>query len=71
MRAFDESTTVKVVVNDVGRPALWPAHRDAPPGWRDAGKAGTAEACLDWIEQLPEAGRPVRGGSPTSSALVG
>jgi MbtH protein len=41
--------TVKVVVNDEEQYSLWPADRENPPGWRDAGKAGTRSECLEFI----------------------
>ena len=28
----------RVVVNDEEQYALWPAHKDNAPGWRDAGE---------------------------------
>ncbi len=43
---------LKVVVNDEEQYSIWPADRDNPPGWRDAGKHGTKDECLAWIEQV-------------------
>lgn len=43
---------VKVVVNDEQQYALWPAHRDNPPGWRDAGCAGTREVCTAYVAEV-------------------
>ena len=43
---------LKVVVNDEEQYSIWPADRDNPPGWRDAGKQGTKDECLAWIEQV-------------------
>lgn len=40
---------VKVMVNDEGQYALWPAGRDAPPGWTEAGKTGQKDDCLSYI----------------------
>jgi len=42
---------LKVVVNDEEQYSIWPADRENPPGWRDAGKQGTKTECLAWIEQ--------------------
>lgn len=56
----------KVVVNDEGQYSLWPAERDNPAGWSDAGKTGTKDACLAfvdevWTDMRPASLRPTRG----------
>ena len=43
---------LKVVVNDEQQYSIWPRDRGNPPGWRDAGKTGTKEECLAWIESV-------------------
>lgn len=40
------------VVNDEKQYSIWPADRDLPLGWRDAGKSGTRQECLDYIEEV-------------------
>ncbi|MCP2257817.1 MbtH protein [Streptoalloteichus tenebrarius] len=49
----DDDTTVRcrVVVNDEEQYSIWPADRENPPGWRDAGFAGTRQECLAHIER--------------------
>ena len=42
----------KVVVNDEEQYSVWRADRDNPPGWRDAGKTGSEEECLDYIKTV-------------------
>jgi len=39
----------KVVVNSEEQYALWPSNLHNPGGWRDAGKRGTKEECLDFV----------------------
>ena len=40
-----DETIYKVVVNHEEQYSIWPAHRENPLGWTDAGKTGTkAEA---------------------------
>ena len=41
-----------VVVNDEEQYALWPSHKEIPPGWRDAGKRGPKPECLDYINKV-------------------
>lgn len=46
-----EYTTIyRVVVNDEEQYSIWPAHRESPPGWYDAGFEGTKAECLRYIE---------------------
>jgi len=42
----------KVVVNHEGQYAIWPAERENAPGWSDAGKQGTKQECLAYVEQV-------------------
>ena len=56
MSSFDpdrpDTTTYKVVVNDEEQYSIWPADRDNPLGWRDAGFSGPKQACLDYIKEV-------------------
>lgn len=49
----------RVVVNHEGQYALWFADRDAPAGWSDAGRAGSREECLAYIEEVWTDMRPL------------
>ena len=49
---------VKVVVNDEDQYSIWPADRATPAGWRDAGKTGSKEECLAWINETWKDMRP-------------
>ncbi|SEQ79784.1 MbtH protein [Lentzea xinjiangensis] len=42
----------RVVVNDEEQYALWPAHKDNAPGWRDADATGTKDECLAHIGRV-------------------
>ena len=48
-----ETTDViyKAVLNDEEQYSIWPADRDNPPGWRDAGCSGTKEQCLAYVDE--------------------
>lgn len=41
----------RVVVNDEDQYALWPADKPVPQGWRDAGKVGNKEECLQFVQE--------------------
>ena len=42
-----------VVINDEEQYSLWPqGDRDLPVGWKSAGKSGTRQECLDYIESV-------------------
>ncbi|MDT0345733.1 MbtH family protein [Streptomyces litchfieldiae] len=51
--------TYRVVVNDEEQYSIWPADRDVPEGWRDAGRSGGKAACLEYIEQVWTDMRPL------------
>lgn len=48
----EENALYKVVINHEEQYSIWPAQRDNPLGWRDAGKAGSRAECLDYIEEV-------------------
>jgi len=50
--ASEDSTIYKVVVNDEEQYSIWPADRENPPGWRDAGKSGPKPDCLACIKEV-------------------
>lgn len=49
---IEDRQLFKAVVNDEEQYSIWPAHRDNPLGWRDAGKTGTKQECLAYIEEV-------------------
>jgi MbtH protein len=62
----DDRTVYRVVVNHEEQYSIWPADRDLPPGWQEAGKSGTKAECLAHIEQVwtdmtPKSVRQQRG----------
>ena len=48
----DESIRYKVVVNHEEQYSIWPAQRENALGWRDVGKSGSREECLDYIQEI-------------------
>ena len=55
----EESMTYRVVVNHEEQYSIWPASRRNALGWADAGKTGTKEECLSYIEQVWTDMRPL------------
>ena len=49
----------RVVVNHEGQYSIWPAEREAPAGWSDAGKVGPREECLAFVEEVWTDMRPL------------
>ena len=45
----EDETIYRVVVNHEEQYSIWPAHRENPPGWRDAGTTGAKTECLAYI----------------------
>ena len=62
MGVFTKSSTVsfyRVVFNQEEQYSIWPIDRDPPLGWKDAGKNGTRQECLDHIESIWTDMRPL------------
>ncbi len=55
----EESMIYKVVINHEEQYSIWPADRDNPLGWRDAGKSGPKEECLAYIKEAWTDMRPL------------
>ncbi len=47
-----DTTVYNVVVNLEEQYSIWPVDREIPPGWREAGKQGTKEECLAYIQEV-------------------
>lgn len=58
-RETSDTTVYKVVVNHEEQYSIWPADRGNALGWRDAGKTGTKDACLDYIKEVWTDMRPL------------
>lgn len=54
-----ELVELKVVINQEEQYSIWPADRDNPLGWNDAGKAGSKEECLTYVEHVWTDMRPL------------
>jgi MbtH protein len=48
----NQTTQYKVVVNSEGQYSIWPINQPNPAGWHNAGKEGTQDECLDYIENV-------------------
>jgi MbtH protein len=60
MDTDEEDTTVyKVVVNHEEQYSIWPADRENPRGWIDAGKNGLKAECLAYIKEVWTDMRPL------------
>lgn len=55
----ETSLTYRVVVNAEEQYSIWPAERELPLGWCDAGKTGTQEECLAHIDEVWTDMRPL------------
>lgn len=47
------------VINHEEQYSIWPADREIPLGWRGAGKQGSKQQCLDFIEEVWTDMRPL------------
>lgn len=55
----EDNTVYKVVVNHEEQYSIWPADRENPLGWSDAGKSGPKEECLAYIKEVWTDMRPL------------
>ena len=55
----EDLTVYKVVLNHEEQYSIWPADRENPLGWRDAGKSGLKKECLEYIEEVWTDMRPL------------
>ena len=55
----EDNTIYKVVVNHEEQYSIWPANRENPLGWRDAGKSGSKDECLAYIKEVWTDMRPL------------
>ncbi len=51
----DDDVIFKVVVNQEQQYSVWPADREIPSGWSEAGPSGSKQECLDQIQVLSQA----------------
>lgn len=47
-----DKTAYKAVVNDEDQYSIWPAYKEIPAGWREAGREGSKEECLAYIKEV-------------------
>ncbi len=55
----DDATVYDVVVNHEEQYSIWAAGRSLPAGWRKAGKTGTKEECLAYVDDVWTDMRPL------------
>jgi MbtH protein len=55
----EDTRTYTVVINDEEQYSIWPADRENPLGWNDAGKIGTKAECLAYITEVWSDMRPL------------
>lgn len=55
----EDNTIYKVVMNQEEQYSIWPADREVPLGWNEAGKSGTKAECLAYIEEVWTDMRPL------------
>ncbi|VXC59645.1 Protein MbtH [Pseudomonas sp. 8Z] len=52
-------TRFLVVVNAEEQYSIWPEYKEIPQGWREAGKQGSKEECLAYIDSVWTDMRPL------------
>jgi MbtH protein len=54
-----DNAVYKVVLNHEEQYSIWPADKENPVGWTDAGKCGTKTECLAHIKEVWTDMRPL------------
>lgn len=55
----ENNTIYAVVVNHEEQYSIWPVGREIPLGWQEAGKQGSKDECLAYIESVWTDMRPL------------
>lgn len=55
----EDTTVYTVVVNHEEQYSIWPADRELPLGWREAGKKGLKPECLAYVKEVWTDMRPL------------
>jgi MbtH protein len=55
----EDNGEYEVVVNHEEQYSIWPAGRELPLGWKDAGKRGSKQECLAYIKEVWADMRPL------------
>jgi MbtH protein len=55
----EDTTVYNVVVNHEEQYSIWPADRELPLGWKEAGKKGLKPECLAYIKEVWTDMRPL------------
>lgn len=56
---IEDSTIYTVVANHEDQYSIWPADKDIPNGWRQAGPTGPKPECLAYIKEVWTDMRPL------------
>ncbi len=56
---MEDTRRYKVVVNHEEQYSIWPADRENALGWKDVGKSGAKQECLDYIKEVWTDMRPL------------
>lgn len=49
---MNDDVPYQVLVNDEDQYSLWPLAKELPAGWRQAGKEGTKQECMDHVDEV-------------------
>ena len=55
----EDTRPYKVVVNHEEQYSIWFAERQPPLGWKEVGKTGTKQECLQYIDEVWTDMRPL------------
>lgn len=68
---LEDKRKYRAVVNPEEQYSIWPSEKELPLGWIDAGKTGTKQECLDFIQEIWTDMRPLSLRHAQSNVLTG
>ena len=55
----EDKTIYRVVLNHEEQYSIWPEYKEIPLGWKDVGKVGPKQDCLDFVKEVWTDMRPL------------
>jgi MbtH protein len=55
----EDDVIYRVIINHEEQYSIWPSYKENPAGWKDGGKTGNKQECLDYIQEVWTDMRPL------------
>lgn len=55
----EDDVIYRVIINHEEQYSIWPSYKENPSGWKDGGKTGNKQECLNYIQEVWTDMRPL------------